>query len=62
MIISKERHKELYKAISTPIVELRVKASGGCSIELMDNSLRELESTIYHNVAKVLDLHRSARK
>ena len=60
MVISEKRHKELYSAISDPIMELRIISNSGLSIEAMDRKLSDLESEIYNRIRKALDLHKAA--
>ena len=58
MVISEKRHRELYDSISNPIMDLRIKQSGGMTIEEMDKCLFALETAIYKRVAKALDLYK----
>ena len=58
MVISKKRHAALYKAISDPIMDLRVANNGGISIEEIDQNLLNLEREIYNRIKVVLDLHK----
>jgi len=59
MIIGEKRHKELYSAISDPIMDLRIKNNGGMTIEEMDEKLFALETAIYKRITTALDLQKS---
>lgn len=60
MIISKERHSELYKAIADPIMDLRIKLSASIADD-MDIKLDKLEIDIYIRIIKVMNLQKSAK-
>jgi len=62
MIISEKRHAKLYKAISDPIMDLRIKNNAGFTIEKMDKKLFDLEIEIHKQIVKALDLHRPVTK
>lgn len=59
MRISEKKHSDLYKSISNPVMEARVKICMGESIESIDKMLFDLETEIYKNVAKTLNLTKS---
>lgn len=59
MIISEEEHFKLYKALSNPIMDLRLDALNKVfSPGLWDEKLFELETLLYTSVRQALDLHR----
>ena len=61
MIISAKRHDKLYKAISDPIMDLRVINTKNrlMTVEEMDQKLFNLEMEIYRKIRDALDLHKN---
>lgn len=55
MIISKKRHFQLYKSISNPITDLRVKFAKG-NVKDLDQELFVLENRIYKEIKEALSL------
>jgi len=57
MKISEKRKSELYKAISDPIIGLRIKHCIDGSTEDLDKDLFELEKIIWKDVIKTLNIN-----
>jgi hypothetical protein len=59
MNITRNKAISLYKAISDPIIDLRVENSSSFSIEEMDEKLFELEKEIAERVRVALNLKKN---
>lgn len=57
MNISEKRHEKLYKAVSNPIMSLRVKSGMG-NVKDLDEELFVLENRIYKEIKEALNLTR----
>ena len=55
MKISEKKHTELYRSISNPITDLRVRHAMG-KIEDLDEELFVLENRIYKEIKEALNL------
>lgn len=58
MRISKKRHFKLYRSISNPITDLRVKHAKG-DVKDLDEELFVLENRIYKEIKEVLELQKT---
>ncbi len=58
MKISEKRHANLYRAISNPIIDLRVRHSMG-EVKDLDEELFVLENRIYKEIKEVLELQKT---
>ena len=58
MKISEKRHTKLYRGISNPITDLRVKHAMG-DVKDLDEELFILENRIYKEIKEALELHRT---
>lgn len=58
MKISEKRHTKLYRSISNPITDLRVKHSMG-DVKDLDEELFVLENRIYKEIKEALDLQKT---
>jgi hypothetical protein len=59
MRVSEKRSYKLYKAISDPIMQVRVVAHSGASLEEIDKLLFDLDSIIHQKVSEALSLTRA---
>ncbi|PCH98479.1 MAG: hypothetical protein COB84_01825 [Rhodobacteraceae bacterium] len=57
--ISEAKHSELYKAISGPIMDIRIENCTGMTGKEMDEKLFKLEIEIYNRINKTLNLTKS---